>query len=29
MPSLAEKAQLAKEDGVKRESLGSEGIKET
>lgn len=28
MPSLAEKEQLVKEEGVKRESLGSEGIKE-
>lgn len=29
MPSLAEKEQLVKEKGIKRESLGSEGMKET
>lgn len=29
MSSITEKEQLAKEEGVKRESLGSERIKET
>lgn len=29
MPSLAEKEQLVKEDDIKRESPGSEGMKET
>lgn len=29
MPSLAEKEQLVKEDDIKRESLGSKGMKET
>lgn len=29
MSSIAEKEQLAKEEGVKRESLGSERIRET
>lgn len=28
-PSIAEKKQLVKEEGFKRESLGSEGKKET